>query len=197
MNIGSHNSWTFLRPKKWWMRLLAFTARCQRHNIIVQYKDYGVRCFDLRVRYDTGQFTMAHGIIEYEHTIRDLFDDLWWLDQQAETHNDVVYVRVINEIRRNSDYNSFEVHQFRDFCHMLEDKYKNIRFFCGMNLLPSPTIDYFFGPGPTCEELYASVRKPRLIDDWWPWWYARFNNRKNIEKGTDKDILLIDFVDIR
>ena len=197
MIIGSHNAWTFLRPKKWWMRLLGFTARCQRKNIFIQYKDYGVRCFDLRVRFDYGRMVLAHGIIEYDYTQKDLLDDLWWLDLQAGANREKVYIRVINEIRNVKDYYQPKIHQFQEFCQMISDEYTNITFWCGMNLLPTPTIDYYFGKNPSCEELYASVRKPRIIDDWWPWLYARFHNKKNIEKGTDKEILLIDFVDIR
>ena len=36
--------------------------------------------------------------------------------------------------------------------------------------------------------------KPRIIDDWYPRIYAKLNNKRNIKLGTDKDILLIDFV---
>ena len=30
MRLASHNTFTYLTPRKWWGRLLAFTARCQR-----------------------------------------------------------------------------------------------------------------------------------------------------------------------
>ena len=33
MILGSHNSWTYLSPKKWWMKALAFTAKCQKYDI--------------------------------------------------------------------------------------------------------------------------------------------------------------------
>ena len=35
---------------------------------------------------------------------------------------------------------------------------------------------------------------PRLIDDWYPRLFAKVNNKEIVKKGTDKDILLIDFV---
>jgi hypothetical protein len=50
---------------------------------------------------------------------------------------------------------------------------------------------------PTCEENYSSVMPPKWLDDWFPWLYAKLNNRKILSKGTDKDILLIDFVNIK
>ena len=41
----------------------------------------------------------------------------------------------------------------------------------------------------------------RKIDDWWPWPYAKFHNKKNIEKAKRDlrviDFILLDFVNIR
>ena len=39
MLIGSHNSFTYLKPRKWWMRLFTIFAKCQSENIIKQYSD--------------------------------------------------------------------------------------------------------------------------------------------------------------
>jgi len=195
MVIGSHNAWTFLRPRKWWMRLLAFTARCQHYNIYEQHLIFHSRCFDLRVRFDGDRFVVAHGIIEYEITKDDILDDLRWFSVLS-TKDEPIYIRVINEIRSYRKYNADEVERFAAFCKEIEECFPTLVFFCGMNLLPEPSVDYDFGNTVTCEELYASVRKPRIIDDWWPWWYARFHNKKNIAKGTDRDVLLIDFVNI-
>ena len=51
MILGSHNSWSYLPPKHWWMWPIHFMAKCQRVDIREQYEKYGVRCFDLRVRW--------------------------------------------------------------------------------------------------------------------------------------------------
>ena len=196
MVLGSHNAWTFLRPKKWWMRLLAFTARCQRYDIFNQCLVYNSRCFDLRVRFnDDYTPVVAHGIIEYDIDKKKLLDTLDWLNDFS-TKEHPVYIRVINEIRSYRNYRTEEVEKFVEFCQYIEARFTRLVFFCGMNLLPEPSIDYDFHTSVTCEELYASVRKPRILDDWWPWWYARFHNKKNIEKGTNQQVLLIDFVDI-
>ena len=48
---------------------------------------------------------------------------------------------------------------------------------------------------PTCEELYASVCPP-CFDDVWPWLFAWLNNSYIRLQGTDKEVLLIDLVDI-
>jgi len=48
MILGSHNSWSYLPPKKWYMKPFRFTAQCQDWDIKTQY-EHGVRCFDLRL----------------------------------------------------------------------------------------------------------------------------------------------------
>lgn len=195
MILASHNSWSYLRPKTWWMRLIRFTARCQRKNILDQYR-LSVRCFDLRVRFKNWKPVFAHGIIEYEYTEDEVMKDLFFLNDLSDVE-DPVYIRVVNEIRNVNDYTERQVTQFRTFCSALEARFPNIRFWGGQNLLKQQTTEYVFKDSPSCEELYSSVCPPRIIDDWWPWLYARFHNKKNLTKWTDKDILMIDYVDIR
>ena len=36
------------------MRPFSFTCKCQSKDIVTQYEKYGVRCFDLRLRYING-----------------------------------------------------------------------------------------------------------------------------------------------
>ena len=193
--LASHNAWTYLRPRKWWMRLIAFTARCQHNNIYEQFLLFNSRCFDLRVRFDGDRFVVAHGIIEYDYDKEDILSDLRWFSLQA-TKKEPVYIRVINEIRSYDKYNIDEVDRFVMFCKEIEQRFPLLVFWCGMNLLPRPSVDYDFGNNVSCEELYASVRKPRILDDWWPFWYALANNKKHKEQGTDKDFLMLDFVDL-
>ena len=194
MILGSHNSWSYLPPRRWWMRPIAFMAKCQCVDIRTQYERYGVRCFDLRVRFNKyGQGIVAHGIVEYCFTASKIYEDLAWLDAQGDC-----YVRVIHEVRTVKQYKNRQRNLFRNFCERLEDEYKNIRFWCGRELF-CWGYDYHF-PGydePTCEERYASVCPPKLVDDWWPWLFARLHNRAALSAGTKKDILLIDFVDIK
>ena len=194
MILGSHNSWSYLPPRRWWMRPIAFMAKCQRVDIRTQYERYGVRCFDLRVRFNKyGLGIVAHGCVEYCFTASKIYEDLAWLNAQGDC-----YVRVVHEVRSAKQYKNRRRDLFYYFCERLEDEYKNIRFWCGRDLY-CWGYDYLF-PGyddPTCEERYASVCPPKLIDDWWPWLFARRKNRDILAVGTKKDILLIDFVDIK
>ena len=77
MIYGSHNSWSFLKPKHWWLRPFAFTARCQNIDIEKQYLLYDVRCFDLRINFDKkGELYICHGPLRYKYTEDDLIKDL-------------------------------------------------------------------------------------------------------------------------
>jgi hypothetical protein len=190
MILGSHNSWSYLPPRKSWMKPIAFTAKCQDVNIKTQYEKYNVRCFDLRVKFDKkGNPIIAHGIIEYT-TYENIISDLTWLNNKRD-----VYIRVILEARNKKDYDIGKKY-FARFCGALEYCFYNIYFWCGRNLY-NWEEDYDFHFKPTYEERYSSVCKPKLIDDWYPKLYAKKNNKDNIKRGTDKQILLIDFVNIK
>lgn len=193
--LGSHNSWSYLKPRKWWMRLIAFAARCQSSTIKEQYRLHGVRCFDLRLRWDKkGNMIVAHGIVEYEYTEEMLLNDLKWLNEKGDC-----YVRIIHEARNKRQYIRISWVNFWDFCELVVQNFPNIHWWCGRNLY-NWQYDYQFGPQkkePTCTEKYSSVCPPKYLDDWWPWLYAKINNEKILQQGTSNDILLIDFVEIK
>lgn len=190
MILGSHNSWSYLPVKKWWMIPLAFTAKCQSLTIKEQYYR-GVRCFDLRIKFTKdGILKVAHGLIEYKYSSLDVSEDLKWLNDQS----DQVYIRIIHEVRNKKEYTVESVENFVDQIISYRWYFTKLKFFCGRNLY-NWNKDYKFPEQePTCSETYSSVCAPKIIDDWWPWLFAIRNNKKILKKGTDKDILLIDFV---
>lgn len=49
--IGSHNSATYLKEKKWWMTILRPWTKCQNKTLKEQYNE-GVRYFDFRIKID-------------------------------------------------------------------------------------------------------------------------------------------------
>ena len=186
MILGSHNAWSYLPPKKWYMRLFRFIAQCQDWDIKTQY-EHGVRCFDLRIRYKGDDLQVAHGAMVYKIDVADLHKDLEWLNSKGD-----VYVRLLHEVRNKKQYEKSSVKHFKCDCAAFEQLYPNIKFWCGKNLYNWST-DYEFKNNPTCKELYSSVVLPK-IDDVYPRYYAKKYNKKNYKKGTDRDILLIDFV---
>lgn len=189
MIIGSHNSWSYLPVRRWWMKPIAFTARCQNVDIQEQH-ELGIRCFDLRVRFDKGRIILVHGIVEYEYNLTELFSNLRWLNKQGKC-----YVRILHDVRNKRQLESSDSVEFRWFCSMLEKTYTHIRFWCGRNLYDW-NKDYDFGIYPTCEEKYGSVSNHKWLYVWWPWLYARLHNKNLRAKETDKEILLIDYVNI-
>lgn len=189
MILGSHNSWSYLKPRKWWMRLFNLASKCQDVGIASQYIHYNVRCFDLRIRFTEKDYLqVAHGLAVYDTTLQELLDDLQFIDFLGDCS-----IRIIHEVRNKSQYTSYSVREFVKFCDYIKSAYPHIRFWCGKNLYNWET-DYAFSYQPSCEERYSSVCSPKLLDDWYPRLYAYLHNRKIIKKGTDKDILLIDFV---
>lgn len=188
MIIGSHNSWSYLKPLHWWMYPFRFMAKCQSKSIKEQY-ELGVRCFDLRLKFKKDAMYIAHGCMLYKYAIEDLLYDLGLLNDVP----DEIYIRIIHEARTKKEYTKENIEKFMDYALMLKNRFHKLKFWCGKNLYNWET-DYEFPDKPTCEEKYASVCKPKWLDDWWPWLFARLNNKKIVKQGTDKDILLIDYI---
>lgn len=191
MILGSHNSWSFLPPKKWWQKALAFTARCQKKDIQEQYA-LGVRCFDLRLRLINGEWHIVHNSFDYG-LLEGIMYDLSWLHRQGD-----VVIRILHDVRKERDYTKEAVEKFKSFCaELILDIYPDIKWWCGRNLY-NWEEDFVFDYKPVCHEFYSSVCSPRIIDDWFPFIYASRNNAwiRSGEYGDD-EILLIDFVDIK
>lgn len=187
--LGSHNSWTFYRCRKWWQRLFSFVGKCQDLDIFKQY-DYGVRCFDLRVRFNSkGEVMVAHGLLEYDFHETDILAMLHALEKKGD-----VIVRILHETRTKRQYTTETVQYFREFCKNLEMSFPKITFWCGRNLY-NWNVDYHFKFEPSCDEKYSSVCKPKW-DDWYPKLFAKRYNQEIKAQGTDADILLIDFVEL-
>ena len=195
MILGSHNSWSYLSPKKWYLKLFRFAAQCQDVDIATQYLTYKVRCFDLRLQFDDeGHTKIVHGSMTFDYNWEDVLNDLAFLNIKKDC-----YVRVIHDVRTESAHTPLRISYFQNRCKELLVKFPNIVFWNGRNLYNGEK-DYVFKPSTdkiTCEELYSSVRYPKYLDDWFPRLYALIMNHKNRKKGTDKDILLIDFVNYK
>lgn len=205
MKIASHNSFTYLRPRRWWMRLLAITARCQRVNFNRQL-DLGAQMLDLRVRFVPAPYggtrpMVCHGLIEYEDGWQAAVNAIQLLDDKSRGSEHPYYIRVVLESRRPSEE---QKERFRDLCGVLTNYHRNVVFFGGNDRsdwsCKKPVYD-FGTPLPDIDEKHASTtalfpRFPRL-DDLCPILYSRLFNHRDIEQGTTHDWLMIDFVDIR
>lgn len=190
--LASHNTMSYLTPLKWYMRPIVFTAQCQSKTIQEQYEKYGVRLFDLRFRFNKkGQVHFAHGVMEYKG---DIEGTLKYLNNIGD-----IPVRVMLE-NKPGDKDK----EFKAWCEYLENTYSNIKFFCGRNKWNWEQLYKFKNPEPSMTDKYSSCNtnepgKPQtgtIVDDLCPIWYAKKNNKKNRALGTEKDYLMIDFVEI-
>lgn len=188
--IGSHNSMSYLKPRRWYLRPFSFMARCQSKSLKEQYEKYGVRLFDIRVSFDKdGTPYFAHGLMQYKG---DVYKHLDYLNTKLN-----VEVRLLLE-EGWDDGSSFQETHFKAFCSKVKKKFKNIAFFGGIRKRDWTVIHDFKYKGPEYKDLYSSMQPPKY-DDLFPYWYAKNNNKKNIEKFGDIDdyYLLMDFVHIR
>lgn len=189
--LGSHNTMTYLKPKKWWLYPFRFIARCQSKTIEEQY-NLGIRMFDIRVSFDKDKKPeFRHGLIAYKGEVEPIFD---YLNKKGDTH-----VRLVLEEYRNDKSDVNEI-LFSLACDTWSKQYSKIKFFGGFRKRDGELI-VDFKYKPKYDNRYSSCNindsTGTIWDDWFPWLYARFNNKENIKKGTDKPWLLIDFVNIQ
>lgn len=91
--LGTHNSNTYLKPRKWWMRLINFTSKCQKLTIKEQL-EHGVRYFDFRIRYKIHkkEWINCHGLVEYESSVIDLLEDINLFSKE---NKEPVHIRLV------------------------------------------------------------------------------------------------------
>jgi len=195
MIFGSHNSWSYLKSKRWWLKPFSFIIRCQNVNIKNQYLCYNIRCFDLRINFDkNGKLYISHGSFIFNYTEEDLMKDLEFLNNRTER----CYVRMIYEVRTKKRYTEEKAKLFREKCKEFEEKFPRLIFWCGKSIARwNELAEYKFkNEDPSCEELYSSVCSPKYLDDWFPWLFAKLNNKKIKKLNLNSDILLFDFVNL-
>lgn len=186
--LASHNSMTYLRPTKWWMRLFNFMAKCQRINIQEQY-DLGVRMFDLRVRRAVRGLMFAHNLQTYG-THFDVIQALEFINSKKDCQ-----VRLILE---DNKYDTERVQEFRMFCILSKSKYTNIKF-TGGYMKYAWHHAYNFNSDISESDIDQKVASMtgNKIDDLYPELMSKRKNKQYYSEGTDKKYLMLDFVDIR
>ena len=194
MKLASHNTFTYLKVRQWWLRPFAFTARCQRKDIWEQLI-YGARMFDLRVRFRDGKPVIAHGLMEYKMKREELSRILNELNESTSIH-----MRVTLE---NNNPDMVQREGFYFFCLHLHRDYPNIKFFGGTDRKDWESPIYNFGQSFKIDHEYSSAtsrfskgpRWLRFIDDLYPIGYAkRYNQRNKWKEG--QEWIMVDFVDI-
>lgn len=191
--IGSHDTMTYLKPKRWWLYPFRFIARCQRVSIEEQYEKYGIKLFDIRVKYNKKHkiWEFAHGSMVYKgKTPQEVFEFL-------NSKNEGIYIRLVLEynspVKNMDDISEYFVKQ----CIEWREQYSNLFFFEFRRKYDWKRLyTYDEMHEPTIYQAISSMTW-KILDDWYPWLYAHSHNHDNIAQGTNKEYLLIDFVDIQ
>ena len=205
MNIGTHNSLTYLTPKKWWQKLIGFTAKCQAVNYEEQYR-LGARVFDVRLWYDDDfKIEIRHGRIAYIGRFTVLYDMFDFLDNKKDC-----YVRLICEedsFAKKDPLASIKERYFMDECHNFETQFPNIKFFGGNRKYDWKVLYNFENKDvPNLIDRYSSTTSLfksdkkwlAVLDDLYPKLYAKLKNKQLIKDHNDKEgYLFIDFINIK
>lgn len=189
MKIGTHNSMTYLKPKKWYLYPFQFIARCQSLSIDKQYS-LGVRLFDIRISYDKNNVPeFRHGSMAYKGDVYKILD---WLNNQGCP----VQIRILLE--ENKEDVTKETLFIKDIC-KFKTIFKNLTFYEGRRKFDWKKITDL--PDLEVVQLVSSMQGNK-IDDLWPWLYAKLNNKKNLKLYKedykyiiDHTPILIDFYD--
>lgn len=193
MKLASHNTLSYLNPKRYYLRPFKFLARCQSKTIEEQYNNYGIRFFDFRVSFNKdNKVIFKHGLFEYKSD-KTIDDYLTFLQDQQEP----VVVRILLEEFKNNGHEEL----FSELCSRLETTYSKIKF-CGGTYKRGKKV-YSFKTYNDIKyiELHSSVTDTYgFFDEFFPWIYAKLNNKINIyelKDTKDYNYLMIDFVEIQ
>lgn len=198
--LGAHNANTYLEPRKWWMKLINFTSKCQKLTINDQFK-HGVRYFDLRIRYDKklGMFINCHGLVEYYESLSITVYNLTYL--AAKIAPEPIYIRFVYDDTFNNHINDYN---FTDlFIKHILPIFRHDENIIWQLIKKSSWkhIDSNNRPQPTIVDCFKNYRGYKWIP--WPRWWAKKNNKRlkkfmdEYQEGTpDKDtVFLFDFVE--
>lgn len=193
--LGSHNTFSYLEPLKWYMKPFRFMARCQRDNIKEQV-DKNIKYFDLRVVYDFKKdcWVFAHGYMKYKGDVSrlmlDLFDFLarkYGLD-----YKDEVKIALNLEIMRPSKK---QEEKFIEFVKILQSIYGSKHFVGGFRKYDWSYIKETNLQNPSTEGFFSSCRGNK-IDDLYPEKFSIKTRKEAFEafKKSKAEYFLIDFV---
>lgn len=180
MQIGSHNTMTYLPVKRRYMKLFNWIAKCQDLTLHQQYCR-GVRVFDFRIAYDKyGKPEFAHGLVKYRSCRIGHY-----LDYINSYYGCVI--RIILESEKNNGINLFK----NDVSNWIRI-YKNITFIQGnskKNWNKVVNLKDFSG-----EQLVSSMKGKGLLRIF-PRLYAIINNKRNRNKyAAINKTCLMDFI---
>lgn len=179
---------SYLKPVRWWLYPFRFMAKCQNRDIKQQYENYNVRLFDIRLKYYNGEWFFAHGFIRFK------CKSIWRYFEYLNSQPEEIWVRMVLEYNSKPKDEENISDKYRALCAELDVEYKNLNFFGFYRKYDWKKIYDNGRKDPSIYQAISSMTTKKW-DNLWPWLYAYFNNKDNKEQGTDKEYLLLDFVD--
>ncbi len=151
--IGSHNTMSYLKPTKWWMRLFNKWAKCQELTFEEQF-NYGVRYFDIRLKLVDGCWHFCHNLIDYgnvtEGFIKEKIPNI--------VGDNLVYFRFLLDVRKTPKNQELYRKQFKDILEWIRSCWSS-------NLVINKAIVYWdwstipeYDGGVFEEEYHVSVK---------------------------------------
>lgn len=187
----SHNSFSYLSVRQWWLRPFAWMARCQDIKAGLQSLE-NVKGFDIRVRFDRhGAPHFAHGMIEYD-------GDVYWHLRLHLPGKCVARVMLETTPFMSRYRRAKQKEQFWVFCDYLANTvaYKNVTFYGGWPRDEWREKIYdFHTQEPKVTEMHGSVSGNKLnclrLKSW-----AKKHNHEIIE-NAETEYVMIDFVEFQ
>lgn len=173
--IGKHNTMTYLKPSKWWMKLFNWVAKCQdtSHSKTI-YNAGKAECCDIRVWWD-GDWKFAHGLIDYVDTVNNIHLTVPSVIKKYK------YVRIMLERVKHPE----DRERFKELCKNLVEQFPDKIFLCGRYKKGWELI-YDFGTDniPVYQYISSMAKDVRWYEKIFPKLYAK---RKTM--GKEKELL--------
>lgn len=137
---GTFNSMSYLEPISKWARRFSFLFRTQNKTYVEQYDIYGVRLFDLHIRFnDKNHAVFCIGKKEL-HTFS-FYEVLNYFQKKGDC-----VIRIVLDLSRNELYHQGLINQkkrFYEFCNIVEQLYPDMQLCGGQCLADNDQIHLF------------------------------------------------------
>lgn len=186
--VGSHNSFSYLPVKQWYLKPFNFIAKCQNKDICAQILNNNA--LDIRVCFINKQAYFAHGLITYKGNVTKLLKH----PLEYYNHLHIGHIRVILEKYTDNDID-IQNSLFRTFCQWLKVNFPNVTFYGGNYKKTWEKIyDFKTIEDDQVNQFVSSMRNDaNLIERICPKLYAIQHNKQN-KFYTTNGINLFDFI---
>lgn len=189
MKLGTHNSLSYMRCQ-WWLEPFAWIGRCQSMTIKEQFL-YGVRYFDIRVKFVNGVAKSGHGIFTYNVLIDDILSLLQkYYNEQNKDKQEVVVRLFLENSKRNP---TLYAKEFMMNIKTWKEKYKELIFVEGGCRYDYHSYIEHNVPTRIC---YAEYWKKKLCIPW-PKHWAKKHNKELHQNDNDEIFSIYDFVEFK